>query len=249
MTFTDEQLTAYLDGRLDADLAQILEEQIGEDPDLEMRLLAFERSRSAGLRDAMQALPGSSHLTSIEASIVQPPKGSTGFGLTAVAAGFAAACAFALGAVLFGGDTAAVPDRWQEQVAVYQALYVTDTLNNVGNAPNDIEEQLTRSGEVLGRDLPIEAVGDLDGLPLLRAQVLGFNGSPLIQMAYLTPEGVPVALCAVKLAGAETLSPKSESFYGLESVHWSDGTFSYMIVGDVAPERLSRMAQSLQAVF
>ncbi|AHD03303.1 hypothetical protein [Leisingera methylohalidivorans] len=34
------------------------------------------------------------------------------------------------------------------------------------------------------------------------AQLLGFNGKPLLQMAYLDPDGVPVAFCVTCSAGA-----------------------------------------------
>lgn len=251
MTFTDTQLQDYLAGRLDADLASALEESIASDLVLEERLLKFERAGSAVMREALHSIPIGDRLEPIrdampkpETSVVAMPTRSRWPG----AIGAAVAAAVVAGVVMFNGGTVNASDRWQEQVAIYQALYVTDTLAAVQANPGDVAGQLARSGAVLGRALSMDAVGDLDGLPLLRAQVLGFEDHPLIQMAYLTDEGVPVALCAIRL-GVETDGVTSETLAGLPSVHWSDGTFSYMIVGDIAPARLLKMANDVQGVL
>ena len=251
MTFTDTQLQDYLAGRLDADLASALEESIADNLVLEKRLLKFERAGSANMREALHAMPIDDRLDLIRDAMPNPE--TTGVAMPtrsrwSGAIGAAVAAAAVAGVVMFNGGTATASDRWQEQVAIYQALYVTDTLAVVQANPGDVAGQLARSGEILGRALPIDAVGDLDGLPLLRAQVLGFDDHPLIQMAYLTDDGVPVALCAIRL-GAETDGVTSETLAGLSSVHWSDGTFSYMIVGDIAPDRLLKMANDVQGVL
>jgi len=41
----------------------------------------------------------------------------------------------------------------------------------------------------------------------------------------------------------------SETLAGLPSVHWSDGSYSYMIVGDIDPDRLLKMANDVQTVL
>ena len=251
MTFTDEQLQDYLSGQLDADTSTMLEQSIAEDQDLEDRILVLERAGSAALRDAIQSMPIADRLAPIQEGLplpgsntITPATRSRWPGAIAAAV----AAAVVAGVLLINGPVGPNGDRWQDQVAIYQALYVTDTLAPVQADPGDVEDQLIRSAEALGRPLPLDAVGDLDGLPLLRAQILGFDEKPLIQMAYLTEEGVPVALCAIKL-GSDTNGVVSETLTGLASVHWSDGAYSYMIVGDIAPDRLLKMASDVQGLL
>ena len=252
MTFTDTQLKDYLAGRLDPDQAATLEQTLADDQGLEDRLLSFERAGSAGLRDAMQGIPLTERLVPIQEQFsnadepvaVAPPIRSRWPGAIAAAA----AAAVVAGVLMLNGPAGNSADRWQEQVAIYQALYVTQTLAAVQADPGDVAGQLARSAEVLGRPLPLDAVGELDGLSLLRAQVLGFEGKPLIQMAYLSEDGVPVALCAIRL-GEQSADIVSETLAGLPSVHWSDGAFSYMIVGDIAQDRLLKMAADMQGVL
>ena len=134
---------------------------------------------------------------------------------------------------------------WQDQVAVYQTLYVTDTLALTDADDEELTAQLARSERAVGRALPLDVVGELEGMKLLRAQVLGFEGAPLIQMAYLSDDGVPVALCAIRLTTSVTDQPTFETLSGLPVVHWSDGSFGYMIVGDIERSLLMEMAETV----
>lgn len=247
MTFTDAELLDYLSGKLGADKSAALEQALATDETLETRLLTFERRGAADLRDAVQALPIADRVQAIADSLpVQTePSFSRSRWPGAIAAGIAAVVM--AGAFFFAGQDQ-TPVRWQEQVAIYQALYVTETLAVVEPSPAEIDAQLKRSATALGRPLQIEAVGQLDGLSLLRSQILGFEGKPLIQMAYLSEEGVPVALCIVHL-GEETEGIVPEALAGLQSVHWSDGTYSYMIVGDIAQDRLMTMARDVSGLL
>jgi len=249
MNFSDAQLKAYLAGDLAVEEAQALEEAIAMDDALEARLLAFDRAMSAPVKEAFDALDIEERLAPQVERVMTPPSVQQVKVRSAVK-GFAvgaAAAAVAVGVFLGTLRPEAEPMRWQEQVAVYQALYVTDTLAPISATPDQVAHQLARSEAALGRSLPSEAVQSLDGLGILRAQVLGVGDLPLIQMAYLSETGAPVAFCVIKLAGDPSAGVASETLSGLPSVHWSDGSYSYMIVGDLSDDRLRRMAEDAQA--
>lgn len=250
--FTDQELVSYLSGTLAAERAAALEAQIETDPELEARLLSFDRAQAAPLRDAFADIAPADRIDQLAADLpgmhnVTPATAPRRFGVWGIS-GLAAAASFAVAALLFTDQGTPDALRWQEQVAIYQALYVTETLTPIRATAEALSTQLRTSETQLGRDLPLEVVGDLDGVPLLRAQVLGLEGAPLIQMAYLTEAGVPVAFCITERMGdlSSDQGVVNEPLSGLQSVQWSDGTFSYMIVGDLAPDRLARMAEQMR---
>ena len=247
MMFSDEQLQAYLAGTLPSDHAAELEAAIETDTALEARLFDLDYARAAPLRDAFAYVPDTAGLKDLETLVLNANAGAktvipqASWKWSAVAA----AVAFAVGAFLFAGQTGKVEASWQNQVAVYQALYVTETLGSIVANDKELTAQLASSEQAVGRTLPLEVVGNLEGMKLLRAQVLGFEGAPLIQMAYLSDDGVPVALCAIRLTTPVTDQPTFETLSGLPVVHWSDGSFGYMIVGDIERSLLMEMAETV----
>ena len=250
MTFSDLQLKAYLAGDLPADLAAELEVQIAHDDALETRLLAFDHEQFEAVRTVFDAVPDEARIQSLEAmltSSVAPVKVERNWGKI-----LSLAAVLAFGAVVLGGllqNQTSSNETWREQVAIYQALYVTETLASLEPDRVTVASQLEKSSTALGRPLSLDVVGDLDGLDLLRAQVLGFDGLPLVQMAYLTETGVPVALCAVKFSTGADETLHSDVLAGLPVVSWSDDTYSYMIVGDIEPARLARMANAVKLLL
>jgi len=255
LKFSDNDLIKYLDGDLSAERAAAIEARIEEDRDLEARLLAFEVGQAAPLQAAFAGVPNKARLDDLAAELPQMPRttqaapqvAARGMRIWGVS-GLAAAASFAVAAFLFVDQGQSDGLRWQEQVAIYQALYVTDTLAPIVPTDEVLVTQLTDSSRALGRDLPLGVVGELDGVPLLRTQVLAVEGTPLIQMAYLTDDGVPVALCVTQRTNGSNVSDGvvNETLSGLQSVQWSDGDFSYMIVGDLDTTRLARMADQIR---
>lgn len=133
-------------------------------------------------------------------------------------------------------------------MAVYQTLYVSETLASTVSNDEELAAQLAKSEQAIGREQPLDVVGDLEGMKLLWAQVLGFEGTPLIQMAYLSDKGVPVALCATRLTTPVNHQPSFEALSGLPVVHWSDGRYGYMIAGDIDRYLFMDMDMDMDAV-
>ncbi|SLN53967.1 anti-sigma factor [Pseudooctadecabacter jejudonensis] len=247
MTFSDTELKLYLSGALAEDRVPELEDALAVDDALEARLLTLDLEAASDLREAFAHVPLAENvqtltqLTQSAAKIDAPVRGKLRqWGVPALAA----AASFALAVVVTGQSPEPVALDWKDAVAIYQSLYTEDTLANLQVDSAALDQQLSLSAQALGRDLPRDAVGDLDGLPLLRAQILGIDDAPLIQMAYLTEDGQPVAFCMTE--GGDAADVVAQTLSGLPTVHWSDGRFSYMIVGDVPADRLSRMADQVR---
>ena len=90
----------------------------------------------------------------------------------------------------------------------------------------------------------MSGVTSIEGLEFRRAQTLGFEGRPLLQLAYVTVEGVPVALCLVSVDQGDRLARSSRQ-YGLATMDWIKGGVGYVLIGDVAADQLSSFRAQL----
>ena len=147
----------------------------------------------------------------------------------------------ALGGLWLGRMLSHPVTNWREAVAIYHMLYSRDTLAPFRPASREIraiEKQLSA-----GAGLPIR-IPDLSaqGLRFARGQLLRFSGKALVQLAYLSDDGKPVALCFLADQAAPR-PPASERRHGMTVVHWvRDGTPT-MLIGALPEKRLLALAR------
>ena len=239
-TFTDEELTAFLDGEADDALATEIGEALEADAALGDRLAALDipmaalaEAYDALLDDAppMPALPEAAHAPAAASRY------GWGWGIGTFGTGIAAGLALAL----FTGfgqpqPTPAPAPGWAAFVASYQSLYTPETLAAVTTTDAERAAQLQTVSAALGLDLT--SLPDADGLTFKRAQVLGFNGKPLVQLAYQRADGTPVALCIIP-AGPDGKPVSMGAAQGMELARWNTPGFGYLLIGgqDQAPLR------------
>ncbi|WP_298256100.1 hypothetical protein [uncultured Litoreibacter sp.] len=236
-TFSDEDLTAFLDGELtDADTAAIAE-AIERDAALALRLEALDAPVSE-LRPAFDQLLDDMPDTLAVPSATPPTARRWP---TAIAAAFVLAAGMGLGAYVT--KPAPVTRGWHDYVAAYQALYVQDTLAVVEQTEAETQAQLMRVASTLGRDL--NGATAVPGLDYKRAQLLGFNGKALVQMAYLSETGAPMALCIIRSATSNALTQMQ--LEGMEAASWSDGEYAYLLIGGDDAAKTQIAASYLQA--
>lgn len=216
-SFSDEELTAFLDGEAEAGLVAQIEASL---PALEARLAALDlplETLRAGLDPA--------HLRAPEMAPLPVAAAPQRFAMWQPAA---LAASFALGAFLFSPSE---PEpSWVDAVASYQALYVTETLSGTTQDGEVTQAVLMRAQAALGVD--VDAARVLDGLTFKRAQMLAIGGEPLLQMAYLDSEGVPFAFCLTRTDGADK-DPVTTVNHNLSTTSWvRDGVGFVLIGGD-----------------
>ena len=220
---SDETLTAYLDGELSEEEQRQVETALENDPALVDRLEALSVPVNT-VREAFDGLLD-------QAPAFQAPQAEArraSWRPRAAAAGFVAA-GILLGALWSPWQSQMPPDPgWKMAVANYQVLYVPATLPGKTPAPEKAAEKLDALSEVLGRNL-VEAA-KVDGLNYRRAQMLGFKGNPLVQIAYMSGDNDPVAICITRVneAGYE---PKAEMLVGLASAHWVEDGYGFLVIG------------------
>ena len=158
---------------------------------------------------------------------------------------WAAAAAVAAVAVgIFVGSSFQSDDQqnWVEAVANYQSLYVADTLAK-SESLNTRAASLTSLSEPLGVD--ISPLTNVSGIDYRRAQMLGFEGQPLVQIAYLDND-VPIAIC-ITLRQAEDSPVQEGIYYGLSTAFWQKDGRGYMVIGGQDAALIRQVAKDVQA--
>lgn len=131
---------------------------------------------------------------------------------------------------------------------------MTDVLNAMERLPSAQAAAITlvniegraleqRFGALLGRPIRIPILEA--GLELRRGPILRFEHEPVIQLAYLAPNGMPVALCFKRGPGPDTAS-RYRRVSGIGMVRWRQDGAEYVRVGDQPDAMLRQVA--MQAV-
>ena len=222
--FTDEDLTAYLDGELEGEKTALLESALSQDLSLSHRL--------ASLDFPLDRLHKEAKALSDNVSPFQMPSASSSSSKV-----WLVAASLALGTVIGAGAMrlAEAPDTWVDAVASYQALYVPATLSGAMQ-PSDISTAVISAFEA-DTGVSLEGVTELKGLTFKRAQTLGIGGHMLLQLAYVTDDGTPVAYCLTSVEDVDRQATASTS-HGLQAVDWVRNGTGFILIGDLSKEQL-----------
>ena len=241
LSFSDDDLSCYLDGEASRELAKHIEAAQANDPALSQRI---EEMRAATARfysglDAMLA-----HAPAMPD--LPPPSSSRqpawGMAITGALAGAAAAAA----AVVMIARPAPEPG-WRDVVASYQSLYVTETLVSVDQPVAVSTAKLQDLSQTLGFDLT--NLPEVDGMTYKRSQQLGYKGRPLAQLTFLTDQGGPVALCIVHTGGTDSASINSEILEGMSAYSWTQDGYGILLIGPQGGSTLENAAEQFRAAL
>lgn len=227
---SDQDLIAYLDGEADQARAQVIARALAEDPALAARAEAFEQPIHR-LRGAMDA---------VLEDAPQMPNVAPRASMMPLWGGAAMAAAFALG--LFVSPVLRGGPEWIDQVANYQALYVSQTLS--GAVQPEATTQAVLEHARVGMGLMMDTPPRIEGMTFKRAQILGLKGAPLLQLAYLRADGTPFALCVMPV-GARAQAVKGDTLYDLAVAHWVQDGLGYVLIGGADTAGVKEMAQGL----
>lgn len=236
--FTDAELTAYLDGEAGPDLNRVLSDVLETDAELQARLAELDLDKDL-LRHAFDLQGQAAPVMPDFPEMAPPPKRS--LGVVQFATGIAAGV---LLAIAINWATTPTPwAKWQRYAAAYQALYVTQTLSWIEPKQAEIDAQLAKLGESFGLDLA--PVTDVAGLDYRRGQTLGFDGAPLAQLAFLTPDGTPIAFCILREGDQDNSAMRVGAVEGLAAAEWSRDGYSFLLVGGQDQELIEKAARVL----
>ena len=245
--FSDEELVAFLDGEEDFASFDAIYDALGQDPELVKRLDALKLDMDA-LKDSFALLEAPAFDPSMIAAAKAPQAANLP---RRPLAGMAVAACLALAVGIgIGSWTAPQPrEGWVDYVAAYQALYSEATLDHISQTPEQHTQELQRVASAIGKELTLDQLTSFGDAEYKRAQVLNFNGRPLIQLAFATKDGVPIALCIIKSGNGAvtTAAMKTLELEGLSSAVWKEGGFEYLLIGGTEDDLIERMGQEMQA--
>ena len=255
MTIKLEELRAFVDGEIDTTRSAEIERLIASDPNLAEQAAAMEASqlpyRAAYMID--EDKPPARLRDTIESWVVvsdavkhsEPTKPARPQWM------FAAAMVAALGlgaiasAMIFATPSTSTLPQWAKRVAEYQSLYVRATVQSSADAAGHADELLAALTQRTGLET---ARPDLsaEGYTFVRAQELGFEGQPLVQLVYLGDGDVPLALCYMP----GTVNGTTTGVHaGLAVTSWSQDKQRFVIVADESPETMERLQQQASSTW
>ncbi len=236
--FSDEVLTAYIDKEVDPPTRAAIERALRSDPVLADRLEALQvpvADVKQAFASLLNAAPAPPDLPARQPMATR--RGGTGVALAA---------SLALGVILGVGVMSlrpAQPSGWMGYVAAYQALYVNGTLADVVDDPDATAADLSALSATLGYDMSqAEHVSRLD---FKRGQILGYEGKPLVQLAYLSPTGAPVALCVIQSDDARRSGVSVARLEGMAAAHWQKDGFAFLLIGGQDQALIAEAAQQM----
>lgn len=249
-TFTDEELTAYLDGEADGALHAEIDAALATDPAVVAQIEALDVPLGP-IAEAYEALlqdaPPMPDLPEVAPSVVPAaaPRGRWGWGVGTFATGLAAGLAVAMFTGLgTPAPTPEAPRGWVSFVASYQALYTPATLADANPTADEAARQLAVVSDALGLDL--SGLPEARGLTFKRAQVLGFKDKPLIQIAFSRADGTPVALCIIP-SGPDGKPVSMGAAEGLGLARWNTPGYGFLLIGGTDAAPLEAEAETFQS--
>ncbi|ETX13209.1 hypothetical protein OCH239_12870 [Roseivivax halodurans JCM 10272] len=252
--WSDEQLTAFLDGALSADKARALERALDAHPALVARLDALTIDMDV-LKDAFDGLlvaapRAASAADSTPAADTKTARKPANDPRAPVWLGMALAASLAVGVVfgsaLSGGER---EEDWRDLAAAYHLLYAPETLAVVDDNAERIGREIARAAVGIDRDLSLGTLAAPDGLKLKRAQILAFEGRPLAQVAYLTADGQPVALCIMSGEDGSDEAISGLRMRDMAAATWTKGGYGYLLVGGDDASLLEDAAHELSRLL
>ncbi|MEM8811080.1 MAG: hypothetical protein AAGF59_00580 [Pseudomonadota bacterium] len=236
--FSDEELVAYLDNEADFAPIEEITAALKTDVALAKRLdtLRVDTRAIAGSFESL-ADPGKS-------APALPTPGRQGVTVRYVAA--TAALALLIG--FSGGYVAVIGNQpnWKDYVAAYQALYTSSTLDHVQVPLADQQRELDRVAASIGKDIEVVSLTGFPEIEYKRAQILGYRGKALVQLAFLSSVGEPLALCILRSPNGDTDGIELAELEGMSAASWVKDGYEYILIGGKDPSLVSRLASNFR---
>jgi anti-sigma factor RsiW len=247
--YSSEELTAYLDDEVSPDVRRRIGSALDVNANLRIQLESLTLDR-ATLKTAFEGLlqfaPSYrvTHVTPITPIKLMPVPTDNRVKFAVVAA----LCAM-IGWVAATGLFPTTPTTWQQKAAVYHSLYVNGTINSVFVDTANMEVELERVTTALGKPIFLESLRRIPEFEYKRAQILGFEGRPLMQIAFLSRLGAPVVLCIMRSDTSSTKGVESDVMQGMAAATWSRGPYEYLLIGGSDKDLIARAANTFAATL
>lgn len=231
--FSDEDLVLYVDGKSDKNLTDEIRKALEQDDELRRRIYEHDIDLNELGSAYEQFLSPPAQDLFIQSSIFTLIRPYIRVASLILAMGIGA-----LSNSWFNSPSLG----WQNYVASYQMLYSPKTLSYSNLNAIQKQEQLTKVTAAIGKKLSVADLKLMPGLTYERAQLLSYKGQPLVQLAFTTSTGIPLALCIIASESATKTVPNFSEMEGLSAATWELPGYEYILIGGEDSELISRMA-------
>lgn len=239
--FSDEELTAFLDGEFEHTPAEQIKTALKSDAALNDRLMRLKIDREAMINafSSLTSLAPNFEET-IQTDVQNTNNGFDFTKLSKIAATIIVAMSigFGISQITHRPDT----KIWHEYVAIYQTLYTTETLAHIQQSETSALPELKRVLSAIGKDIDLLELTSIQNLDYKRGQLLAVDNMPIVQLAYLSGS-IPVALCIMKSRLGKAYKPQIGTMHNLNSAHWSDGKHDYLLIGAIGNQSITTTAE------
>jgi len=267
---TDQQLVSYLDGAASSGERDEIERLVMADAALAARLALLSRG-DRHFKKAFRPLLNQAPIEKLQASLASArakTRNESAFAEPGRYLGIAITASFmaviVLGGLIAGyfvGTQSAMREpngnikpgsatqvrAWPDGLAEYHALLSPKTFALRPIRANERISVLGQAGSNLGLNLTSGRINDPD-LEFRSVQVLQLDKMPLVHIAYLTREGIPLSFCIVKSAGPSR--PPVIGRHGeTKLVHWASGGYGFLLIARIPEADLKTLARRMQRRF
>ncbi|MGD9427043.1 anti-sigma factor family protein [Pantoea sp. NSTU24] len=254
-TFTpawrDEAIVAWLDGEMTPQEAELFEQALADNPDLNRRLEQFRHS-SLDFGQAFAPLLAQAPQARMAERLaaITPPAPARTYSRRAL---IAASVSFLL--VGSGIGLLARPGEKREDEsqsirdleARYMSLYSAETLADLPDDGVLLQKGLDRTRLDLGLQLHPQQLR-LPGAELKMVRILRYERTSIAQIAWLHADYGPMALCISPAShGPEPIA--RERRHGMELAWWNRDSFQYVLIGRNPAHQLAAIATTLQTAL
>jgi len=227
MTYSDDDIVAYIYKSLDKESLKRFKTQLEHDADLQKRVKNLSEFYDKARADYDNLL-----IQSPKAPVFLEENRKEKSGMGRIAASVAAL--FMAG--LIGYNLSYLNEKpsqndWVSYVAAYQALYANPTLVHIKRDVAREEKEISRVSTSLGKTFNLESLTGFQKIDYKRAQILSYEGKPLIQFTYLSKLGAPLALCVIKSSAKTDEAPSYSVKEKQSTALWSKGGYDYILIG------------------
>jgi anti-sigma factor RsiW len=246
MTDTEIQLLAYADGELDAEETAEVERLLETDPRAQRQLGIYRKTamllRAACAEGFYRDVP-EKLVTTVQRdrpSSLVPRRWMLAVAASLLLGVFGFAAGYGIGT-----RPASTYEALVSEIAQYHPIYAHDAAHLVEIPASRVKDLEAWINERIGRKLAVPDLSSI-GFDFAGGRMLVVNGQSVGQILYTRPGMLPLGICVAALAGApqpERIVHHSEA----NVISWSDGSYAYVVVGDVPDSMLHAVATRISA--
>lgn len=253
VTYTDEQLTAFIDGELPSAHMRAIERAIETDPELSVRVASLHmetgglkalfdswlnkapeeklKTMLPALRVENTSMGGKSARATITQPIVWGP--ALMIGTLALMIGYG-----------LGQSSVKLEQSWVEQVATQQSFVTEATLAGL---PTLEGGAVTKAAALLGLSLDPQSITP-EGYALKGVNELAYGEQPFVQFSFASDTGAPLALSVLK-SGAPEMGVEMSALGDLTAASWAFAGYSFALTGKGDATVVETVAEKFSTKF